>query len=190
MKKSIAAMFLLIFLNILGIHFWLKPNLGINFSLKRDIASEKPMSFDNQNTFVAITKETVFKKHPLELAIESNDEFKVKELTIQYPDYFNDNHQDALTLAVIYKAEKVFNFLMKNNISMENQDIYGMTAAMYAAKENEFKMLKILLKKEHDLTILSATEKTALDYARESRAIASINLLEKLEAPCNSSCKF
>jgi hypothetical protein len=61
---------------------------------------------------------------------------------------------------------------------------------MYAAEKNESKMLKIMLKKEHDITILSAKEKSTFDYAKEMHASASLKLLQKVDAPCNTSCEL
>lgn len=158
---------------------------------QRTIASEKPASLDHQNTYNAlVNSQENFKKDELTKLFEKDD----LEAFLKLEKNTNNTlKQNPLTLAVIHNSSKIFSYLLNKNIEMVNfdqQDLYGMTAAMYAAKLDRSQMLRAMLKKEHDLTILSAQEKTAYDYAKESRSIASQKVLEAKDAPCNTSCEF
>lgn len=159
--------------------------------VKRTIASEKPISLNNLNTYKAIiNSQENFKKDEVEALFEKDDLNGFLKLESNTN---NTLKQNLLTLAVIHNSSKIFSHLINKKVDMVNfdhQDLYGMTAAMYAAKLDRSQMLRAMLKKEHDLTILSAQEKTAYDYARESRAIASQKVLEAKDAPCNTSCEF
>jgi ankyrin repeat protein len=159
--------------------------------IKREISSEKPVSFDNINTYKVITNNAPI-PGPLFLAIKLNQLTKVKELVEKGHNIFelNEKRQNALMIAVELGHDDIFHYLMSQNFDLDHQDIYGMTALMYAAEKNESKMLKIMLKKEHDITILSAKEKSTLDYAKEMHASASLKLLQKIDAPCNTSCEL
>jgi len=159
--------------------------------IKRDISSEKPVSFDNINTYKVITHNAPI-PGPLFLAIKLNQINKVKELVEKGHNIFelNEKRQNALMVAVENGHREIFDFLVSQNFDLDHQDIYGMTALMYAAEKNESKMLKVMLKKEHDITILSAKEKSTFDYAKEKHASASLKLLQKIDAPCNTSCEL
>jgi ankyrin repeat protein len=160
-------------------------------AIKREISSEKPVSFDNINTYKVITNNAPI-PGPLFLAIKLNQLTKVKELVEKGHNLFelNEKRQNALMMAVELGHDDIFHYLMSQNFDLDHQDIYGMTALMYAAEKNESKMLKIMLKKEHDITILSAKEKSTFDYAKEMHASASLKLLQKVDAPCNTSCEL
>ena len=160
-------------------------------TIKREISNEKPVSFDNINTYKVITNNAPI-PGPLFLAIKLNQLTKVKELVEKGHNIFelNEKRQNALMIAVEMGHDDIFQYLMSQNFDLDHQDIYGMTALMYAAEKNESKMLKIMLKKEHDITILSAKEKSTLDYAKEMHASASLKLLQKIDAPCNTSCEL
>lgn len=158
---------------------------------QRIIASEKPASLDKQNTYNAlVNSQENFKIDQLTKIFQKDD---LEEFLKLEKNASNTLKQNPLTLAVIHNSPKIFSHLLHKNVdivNLDHQDLYGMTAAMYAAKLDRSQMLKSMLKKEHDLTILSAQEKTAYDYAKESRAIASQKVLELKDAPCNTSCEF
>lgn len=159
--------------------------------VERTIASEKPASLAHLNTYNAIVNsQENFKQDALAKLFTKDDLQSFLQLD---KNTINSLKQDPLTMSVIHNSSKIFSHLInkKNEIvNFDHQDLYGMTAAMYAAKLDRSHMLRAILKKEHDLTMLSAQEKTAYDYAKESRSIASQKVLEAKDAPCNTSCEF
>ncbi len=157
----------------------------------RSIASEKPISFDHLNTYKALTKNAPI-PGPLFKAVELNQLARVKELVDKGHDVFalNEKRQNILMVAISLKHQDIFDYLISLKFDLDHQDIYGMTALMYAAEQDKMTMLKPMLKKERDLTILSAKEKSVYDYAKEQHAKASLKLLENAEAPCNTSCEL
>lgn len=189
MKTFAVTLGSLMLVGAIGSHLSL-PEFKAESAPVRSIASEKPASLNNLNTYKAyVNSQENFKKDDATIIFEKDD----LEAFLKSENNQNTLKQNSLTLAVIHNSSKIFSHLMTQKIDMVNfdhQDLYGMTAAMYAAKLDRSHMLRAMLKKEHDLTILSAQEKTALDYAKESRAIASLKLLESKDAPCNTSCDF
>ncbi|MFZ4713903.1 MAG: ankyrin repeat domain-containing protein [Bacteriovoracaceae bacterium] len=157
----------------------------------RFISSEKPVSFDHLNVYKAITKNAPI-PGPLFFAIKLNQLNKVKELIEKGHNLeeLNEKRQNALMVAVELGHQEIFDYLLAQKFDLDHQDIYGMTALMIAAEKNYFKMLKPMLKKEHDLSILSAKEKSVYDYAKETKSYASLKMLQNLEAPCNTSCEL
>ena len=180
----------LILVGIIGSHLEM-PEFKSDKKIERVIASEMPASYDLSNTYKALVHPPEnLKKDELTLVFEKDDLENFLKLE---NNLVNSLKQNTLTLAVIHNSAKIFSHLMNKKIDMVNldkQDLYGMTAPMYAAKLDRSQMLKVMLKKEHDLTILSSQEKTAYDYAKESRSIASQKILESKDAPCNTSCDF
>jgi ankyrin repeat protein len=68
--------------------------------------------------------------------------------------------------------------LIKNGTNV-NQKSCGMTPLMYAARQNKAEIVKLLLSKGAKLKTRSDKGYTALDYARNSKATESYNLIAK-----------
>ena len=187
MFQAITAIFFFVVTSFGLVHHYLIPTP----KKSRSIASEKPVSFGHLNTYKALTKNAPI-PGPLFKAVELNQLERVKELVMKGHDVFalDDKRQNILMLAISLKHQEIFDYLITLKFDLDHQDIYGMTALMYAAEQDQMAMLKPMLKQERDLTILSAKEKSVYDYAKEQHAKASLKLLENVEAPCNTSCEL
>ncbi|CAK4857178.1 unnamed protein product [Aphanomyces euteiches] len=89
-------------------------------------------------------------------------------------------NQTPLHAAVLGKQSiKVVKYLVDCNIDVDSQDIHGRTALMFAAKNGDTDIVKLLLQQEPLVDIIDKDYESALFYAAKAGQVGVVNLLLK-----------
>ncbi|CAK4700197.1 hypothetical protein LEN26_001386 [Aphanomyces euteiches] len=89
-------------------------------------------------------------------------------------------NQTPLHAAVLGKQSiKVVKYLVDCNIDVDSQDIHGRTALMFAAKNGDTDIVKLLLQQEPLVDIIGKDYESALFYAAKAGQVGVVNLLLK-----------
>ncbi|PLT30160.1 ankyrin repeat domain-containing protein [Peribacillus deserti] len=118
---------------------------------------------------------------PVELAALSNQPLAVEAIAAKNPERFtklNSEKKSLIILAASNSVHDMLKFLLKiNRDHINDQDIHGHTALMYASEYGDTEAVKILLKHGAAAGLRSKEGKTAADYARQWKHKDIVDLL-------------
>ena len=91
----------------------------------------------------------------------------------------NDFGQNSLMLAINNKDEIQVKEILDNENYINSKDNYGWSPVLYAIHTGSISILKLILEKKPDLTILTNNNLSILDHAKLTRNQDIINLIKK-----------
>jgi ankyrin repeat protein len=91
----------------------------------------------------------------------------------------NDFGQNSLMLAINNKDEIQVKEILDNENYLNSKDNYGWSPVLYAIHTGSISILKLILEKKPDLTILTNNNLSILDHAKLTRNQDIINLIKK-----------